>query len=666
MKKALKWLLMAIAAAIVVAVAALVIVPRFVDLNRFKPQLEKQASELAGRPVTLGGDIDLSLFPWAGVSLADLRLGNPPGFAERDLLSVKAFEVRVKLLPLLSKKIEVKRFVIDSPRLVLTRNRQGAANWEGLGQTAAAQPKPAPAAKDSPAAVSGELPIRSLAVEAFAVRNGSLLWLDEKSGARHEVSELMMELKDLSLERPVSIEFSALADGRPLAVRGTIGPVGKKPGATPLPIEMAVTAVKEISLQLKGTLSDLTAQPKFDAAIQLAPFSPRRAMQTLGLEAPQTGDPNVLSKLSLSVKVSATSAAAKLSEGLLTLDDSQAKFSLQAKEFDKPNVAFRIDLDRIDADRYLPPAAEKASGSKTGTAAATQPTDYAPLRKPVIDGALRIGDLKINGARLQDLDLKLTARNGRYHLDPITLNLYDGTAAASALLDVSGAAPQTSARIQARKIQAGPLLTDVLQQDALEGTLQADVALAMRGDEPGRIKQSLNGQGNLLFSDGAIKGIDLASMARNVKAAFSQGKTAAGPKPRTDFSELKAPFTLVNGRFNTQDAQLVSPLLRLKAQGSADLVSERLDFRLEPTLVGTIKGQGDAKERAGIMVPILVSGTFDEPAFRPDLEEELKKRAQQALTDPEKFKETLKQDKKSLKSLEKRGKELFKELKRKQ
>ena len=35
--------------------------------------------------------------------------------------------------------------------------------------------------------------------------------------------------------------------------------------------------------------------------------------------------------------------------------------------------------------------------------------------------------------------------------------------------------------------------------------------------------------------------------------------------------------------------------------------------------MATLKGQGDAEERTGITVPVLISGSFSSPGFRPDL-----------------------------------------------
>ena len=103
-----------------------------------------------------------------------------------------------------------------------------------------------------------------------------------------------------------------------------------------------------------------------------------------------------------------------------------------------------------------------------------------------------------------------------------------------------------------------------------------------------------------------------------------------GKKPRTDFAELSIPFTVTKGIVKTRNTSLKSPFLRVKAAGKANLIEENLDFRIEPQFVATLKGQGDTEGRSGIKVPVLVTGTFSSPKFRPDLkgvlENELKDR----------------------------------------
>ena len=130
MKKVLKWVSIITAAVVLLFLVALLIVPRFVSLDRYRPLIESKVSQATGRPFTLGGDIKLSLIPWAGLHLTDLRLGAPPGFKEKDLITIQSFEFQVKLLPLLFKDIQVKRFVLVDPRIVLEKNKNGKTNWE--------------------------------------------------------------------------------------------------------------------------------------------------------------------------------------------------------------------------------------------------------------------------------------------------------------------------------------------------------------------------------------------------------------------------------------------------------------------------------------------------------------------------------------------------------
>ncbi len=94
------------------------------------------------------------------------------------------------------------------------------------------------------------------------------------------------------------------------------------------------------------------------------------------------------------------------------------------------------------------------------------------------------------------------------------------------------------------------------------GATNADINLAMVGDDPEKIKKTLNGKGELQFNDGAIVGIDLSAMARNVGAAFGLAKKGE-KRPRTDFTELLVPFTIKNGVVNTPQSSIKSPFIRI-------------------------------------------------------------------------------------------------------
>lgn len=633
MKKAVKWIAIVLGGIIVLLLVALLIIPSFVDLQKYKPQIEEQVAKSTGRPFSIGGDLDLSLFPWAGVALSDLHLGNPPGFKEKDFVAIKSLDVRVKLLPLIFKDIQVKRFVIEGPRIVLEKSKEGRGNWEGLGKP----PETVEPQKEEGGAPGEkgqvELPIKGLAVGEFAVTQGSALWIDHGTGERREISDLTFRLSDVSLDSPIRLTLSAKMDGKPLSVTGTVGPLGKEPGKGTMPLDITLSALNELKVALKGHITDAANSQNFDLSLEISTFSPRKLMTALDQEfSVATSDPKALDKVALKVKLKGNPTNVAVSDGALDLDQSKITFSARAKDFSKPDLQFKMNLDEIDLDRYLPPPEEKkpVDVKEKAPAQEKKKADYSPLRKPVLDGEIRIGKLKIKGARLEDVQLQVRAKNGLYTLDPFAFKAYQGDLTSKTTFDVRQDTPKTRLDLDGKNFMVQPLLKDVVGKDFLAGTTQAKIAIRMEGDDPDRIKRTLNGQGRVLFQDGAIVGIDIPGMVRNVTASFGLGEES-GEKPRTDFSELDTPFTITNGLVETTKTRLASPLLRLLASGNANLVSEILDFRIEPTFVGTLKGQGDAKERSGITVPVLVSGTFSSPKFRPDMKAILDKELKRGL-----------------------------------
>ncbi len=89
---------------------------------------------------------------------------------------------------------------------------------------------------------------------------------------------------------------------------------------------------------------------------------------------------------------------------------------------------------------------------------------------------------------------------------------------------------------------------------------------------------------------------------------------------KTDFSSLTGSFSLKNGVANNPDLAMASPLIRLAGAGSANLISEQLDYKLKTSVVGSLKGQGGEgkNDLAGVEIPLMISGSFQEPKFALD------------------------------------------------
>jgi len=333
MKRLLKWGIIVIVGLVVIIIAAILIIPRVVDVQKYKPELEKRIAQASGRPFSVSDDLRLSVFPWAGISFSDLQLGNVKGFEEKDFLKIKSFEVRIKLLPLLFKDIQVKKFILNEPRMVLVKNKDGRVNWEMPKKTA--QPKKdekIPAGKIS----DTSLPISALWVEDFSIKNGEVLWIDHTSGTRKQVSNINLTLQEVSLDRPVQLKFSAVLDRQPVSIQGSVGPVGKVQQG-PVSMDLTLTALNELTMRLKGALENPAVSPGVELDLNIAEFSPRKMAAALGQTFPiQTADPHVLNRMTLSAHIKADSKKLSVSNGILGLDESKLNFSMNVSDFSKP------------------------------------------------------------------------------------------------------------------------------------------------------------------------------------------------------------------------------------------------------------------------------------------------------------------------------------------
>ena len=620
MKGMLKWIGIIVGGLLVLIIAAAFIIPRVIDIKKYKPVIQGKIASATGRPFSFGDDMDVSVFPWVGVRLTDLHLGNPAGYKEKDMVAVKGFEVRLKVMQLLSRKIEVKTFVLDSPKIYLEKMKDGRANWEGMGKDEGKKEDLGKKTGPSP------LGLEALDIESFSVINGQVTYIDAGAGLKKEISDLNLKFSGISFEKPVGISLGIKIDGKPVLLEGSVGPVGQYSDKGTVPLDLVLKAVDQLEVKIKGSLTDPMATQGFDLDIQVAPFSPKKLAQVLNQAIPlKSKDPGVLEKLALTVNAKGNPTSVSLSSGELVLDDSKLVFSADAKEFSLPNVKFDIQLDNMDLDRYLPESKEgtpssaaPAPAASGSTASKAKKTDYGPLRKLVLDGKMNIAKLKAQGATVENLTVHILAKNGVITVDPLTLDLYKGSIISKAELNVQKDDPTTKMNLDAKGIQAGPLIKDTVKKEWIEGTLKAGFGLSMTGDTPETVKKTLTGQGEIVFTDGAVIGIDLADTVRSLQSKPGAGE-AATEKPKTDFAEFKIPFTAKDGLIRIDGTSLSSPLMRVTAGGTAHLATEALDLKINPKLVATLKGQGDTQARSGLTVPVLVTGTFSSPKVAPDI-----------------------------------------------
>jgi AsmA protein len=320
---------------------------------------------------------------------------------------------------------------------------------------------------------------------------------------------------------------------------------------------------------------------------------------------------------------------------------------VQVSNFAQPALRFDLVAENLDVDALLgtPPAtatvgapAPANTATNASTSANTASADASEdvrielpmqiLRDLDIDGSFKIGQTKIQNLRMNDVDIRVTAKNGLVALKPIKLNTYGGKVEAAIVIDVKSALPKYGVSKSIQGVQIADLLMDYAGKAAISGTLNADVNLTTSGEWLSKLKQNSNGTLQLAFLNGALNGFNLRQSIDVVRAKIRGKKPPPEKTLKTDFSSLTISGVIRKGVFSSDDLELQAPLLRVGGRGSADLNSEMVDYLVNVKLVGSIEGQqGETADKlAGLEIPVRIKGSFSDPKIDVQLEEMLKAR----------------------------------------
>ncbi|GAK46539.1 AsmA family protein [Tepidicaulis marinus] len=619
---------------IVLLVGGLVAAASFIPAETYKAEIEKAVKQQTGRQLRIEGDVGITFLPALGVEAEAVRFANAEWGGKPDMVSMDAMQVSLKILPLLSGNVELDRFVLVRPEIHLEVNRQGTPNW---------QFKPAQEAAEAPASPStdtggdetpseGGAALNDIRLGEIAIENGVASYKDARSGAAYEITEINTVLNLPSLDRQMVFDGSAVWNGDTIELDLT----ADRPraliagGETPFTLSLATP---KITSGFDGTVTQADT-PKLAGTMNVDIPSVRALAAWAGSPLAE-GDG--FGPFTIKGTVSATPEVFDFSDAALSFDEMEGKGALNVNlKGQRPKLTGKLDLETINTNVYMAggasasggdaPASGTPGGNAGGGSAASSsasgwsdaPIDMSGLKAVDADLALSAQKILVQNITIGESVLGVKLNGGVLTADLSKLALYEGAGKAKVTLNGAQATPALNATFDISNIAAYPLLRDAAEFERLEGTGAMNVSVQTRGKSQKQMISALSGNGSVNFANGAIKGINVAQLLRNVLSGALSGWNAGGTQD-TDFSELGGTFTIQNGILSNQDFLLLSPLARVSGAGTVNLPQQTLSYRVEPKLAATLEGQGGDAGAKGIEVPIIIEGPWANPKFRPDL-----------------------------------------------
>ena len=149
------------------------------DPNEHKQEIVDAVKENTGRDLKIDGNIELTFFPWLGVTTGAVELSNAAGFSPAVFAKIEKISVRVKLKPLLSKSVEMDTVSIHGLTLNLAKDKDGKINWDDLAQGTG---------EEQSSQESGDPGLSAIAIGGLDIQNASISWSDAQTGQAVNIS----------------------------------------------------------------------------------------------------------------------------------------------------------------------------------------------------------------------------------------------------------------------------------------------------------------------------------------------------------------------------------------------------------------------------------------------------------------------------------------------
>ena len=197
MKRFFKILLKLLGAAIALMLIAILVILFVLDPNNYKEQIAGLVENATGRTLIIEGDIKLTFYPWLGLDLGKVSLGNAPDFEKPEFAKVDQTQVQVKLAPLLNKQVEIGTILLDGAEVILTRKPDGSNNWDDLAALGG-EPEDSKSPKT----------IEKLTFNGVDLRHSKIVWDDQQAGSRYAFSDANLRTSALLLNEPIKLSFN--------------------------------------------------------------------------------------------------------------------------------------------------------------------------------------------------------------------------------------------------------------------------------------------------------------------------------------------------------------------------------------------------------------------------------------------------------------------------
>jgi|GEM_PF-5002265 len=641
------------------------------DLNRFRPQIEKQATTALGQPVHIG---NLSL-AWRGGIAVEVD-GVQVLSNDEPVLKIQRAGAVLQIAPLLRRSVQIGSLFLDGADIRVVKSKEGKIEIQGLQSFGADRPGQAEVSTDSlrksNSGKSTQAAISSFLIGSVSLRDINVHYEDDTPDfpIQLDVRNFDLDIKNVSFFRPMEFQASAgllsakqnvHLSGRLKMTEGgadvsvdnfkgeiDLGQLDLRGLAKSLPRFMADTPISNLEGKVKvdvehlavksGKLSQFEADLSLnDGKLSAMGVSPLVEQLQITVNRFRLNEP-----VDFKMKAAIFSKESDVSfQGKLQMSDA-GRVSVGPAQFD-------FDLERLDwkkVEAFLPAirSAGFAAPPEGRVHADIRQFTFEPNRAPAgeVDFRYDQGRLKLKSLPhdLNQINLTGSLRGDQLNLDVWNMNF--GTSPSEGRINIQNifTAPVFRTEMKARNLDLKNLIPPApAGQPSMEGLLSVDFSMSGKGKVPDVILPSLAGSGHFTIENPIIRNLNVLdqiltklSAIPGLNDAINQ-RTSDKLKSRlakrdTNLNKIDQDFSLQNQTIRFESFEIVSDDLMVRGPLNA-----RIDGFLEsrPTiwiheeimaeLVDRVKELAFALNPQGqLQIPLNITGKSPQINVVPDVQ----------------------------------------------
>ena len=262
--------LVAIVAIGLVAAAAVFVYTA--DYSRYKGFIEKAVMDATGRQLAINGDLTIAMSLPPELVVSDVTLANAPWGTQAQMAKVGELRVRIRVIPLLMKEIDITQIRLIDTELLLETDASGQANWQFTRTTG------------SRAGVG----MRGVAVKQLEIEQLDITMRNGETGA----PATHYTLDHFELTRSVesdsqAVELQGSSNGQPVALSGQTGPLRDLFAGVRFPIALS-GEVAGATVKLQGGIDNAVTLAGVDLTVQASGTDLATLATGIGVKVPAT------------------------------------------------------------------------------------------------------------------------------------------------------------------------------------------------------------------------------------------------------------------------------------------------------------------------------------------------------------------------------------------